>query len=143
MKRSTKKNEDPEFNSFEKFLMELCTSVNEGVHKALSASEDFLDNHELKDYIEDDGLNLRAIEENEDLTVEQVVMIGVNFANYSIHANWHEVMEVVAKKAGIENFELPHKERKSPGIKVVTDVNELPDEVVDALKDLLNKKGKK
>lgn len=131
---STKTNKKPRL---EDFLKDFMVLTNEGIHQDLGNSKDYLERHELEDYIEEQGLNIKAIEDNEDnLTVRDVLEIGIHWARHSTHRNWHEAMDDTAEKYGVPSMEDCDGDDE-PGIKVITDVNELPKEVLEALSDAL------
>lgn len=139
MKRTTTNSS----SKFTEFLESFMTKANDGIHDELESSKDYLARREVDDYITDEGLDVRAVEANEDLTVADVLEIGIHFARYNTHRNWHDTMDKMADKAGVNMDKLRHKNSE---VHIVTDPDQLPEEVKQALRSLLgldDKKGKK
>ena len=137
MKRTTTTKSD-ESNTLKEFLKDFSIKMNDGIHSDLKTSAEYLEKNGLEDYIVDgNGLDVTAVEQNEDLTVEQVLEIGMHFARWGVHENLHRAMESSAKKHGLGD-ELA---------KIKSD-DSLPEEVkkviTEALEILMEvKKGKK
>jgi nitrogen-specific signal transduction histidine kinase len=94
-------------NKLEDFLKDFMIQVNTGIHEDLESSSDYLERNELKDYVEPKGLNIAAIEKDEDnLTVRDVLEIGIHWARHATHRNWHEAMDAIAEKHGVEKLDL-------------------------------------
>lgn len=120
----------------------------------MERSYDWLERHEISNYIEEDSdgdpyLDMEAVEENEHLSVHDVLEIGIHWGKYGIHRNWHEAVVELAEKHGVPIPET-HEDSDS-GIQVITDPSQLPKEVQEALLEALGgiikpdnkKKGKK
>ena len=121
-------------NKLTEYLKDFMEQANDSIHEDLERSKDYLERHELDDYIEEEGLNIQAIEDNEEnLTVRDVLELGIHWANHSTHRNWHEAMDELAEKHDVTKLNGGHK-----GIKIVTDPSELPKEVRDALVEALS-----
>lgn len=125
------------------FLHDFMVQINDGIHRELEDSQDYIEKNELQDYITEEGhLDGDAINANEDLTVENVLHLGANHAWYSIHRNWHEVMEGVAKDHGLSDDDVADARG------VAREINKLPPALrkimkkalADAIKDEEGKK---
>lgn len=146
----TNHKEDDGDSKFEQFLMKLCAYTNTGIHHDISKSEDYLASHEISDYIhKKKGLDITAVEKafaNEELSIRDVLEVGIHWANYQTHKNWHEVMDSVAEEFGVESPDLGDHGKGGAEVRVITDPNDLPDEVkevlVDALSKMISKKKK-
>lgn len=145
--KSTNKETKREKSRYTLFLEDLSYMINNGIHSDLARSEKFLDKYELDDYIKEDGsLNVKAIENNEDLTVDNVVSIAINWARHDTHVCFHEAIDNAVENAGLSTdefkFDCGHDRTDShdeePGIIVTSDINDLPDDVKASLKRLLN-----
>lgn len=146
--------EDDSISRFEEFLVKLCATTNMGIHNDLDNSQDYLGKHEVQDYIDTKrGLDITAIEKavkNDELSVHDVVEIGIHWARHTIHKNWHEVMDDTAREFGVEPPDMGEHGVK-PRVQVITDPSQLPKEVRDVLTDVIGdilkevkkKKGKK
>lgn len=129
--------DEDNISKFEEFLVKLMATTNEGIHRDLSNSEDFLASHELDDYIhEKKGLDISKIEKNKDLTPHQLIEIGMNYARWCTHKNWHEVMDATARDFGVEPPKMGDHGKRG-GVQVITDPSQLPDEMREVLTEVL------
>lgn len=127
---------------FTEFLKDLVLRVNEGVHKDLENSQDYLERHELDDYIDEKkGLNLAAIEES-GLSAHAMVEIGIHWARHCTHTNWHEAMDFIAEKHGVPALGSDTIDTKEEAEVFVGGLDDLPEEIRQALVEALSKKKK-
>ena len=123
----------------------IALKANTGIHDDLENSSDKLERHELKTYIDGKGLDVDAIQRDVDkdrLTVSDVLEIGIHFARFNTHKNWHSLIKDMAKKYGVD---LPDMEGVDieTSVKVVGSFEDLPEEIRDEITKQMNKLNKK
>ena len=130
---------------FFEFLKEFTLDINNGIHGQLEDSKKRLRSKHIPDYIdEENGLDVAAVESNENLTVRDVLEIGIHYARWNTHDQWHEVMDGLIEKHGVAD-DIHFEDGAKTEVKVINGLDQLPPELRDALAQALgvDKKGEK
>lgn len=123
MKKPSKKTEN---KSHVDALQTALSRFNDEIHGDLEKITDLLEKNELEGFLGDNGFpNLDKIDEDENITAQQVLLLGSYGAIKSGHDDFHNII----------SDELGDKHNKSVHS---MNIDELPTEIKKALKEAVN-----
>lgn len=131
MKKPSKKTTKTEMPSLENML----TKINEGIHEDLESLLNEIDSKELDGFLDKDhDVNLRKIEQNEDIEARDVLLLGSYLAYKHMHENLHKIIDKEATH--LKEYVVSGKGN------LPKELREMLDEIVDDIEKIV-KEGKK